>query len=77
MLEVPATADGVLSEIRIAPGATVKAGDIIGILVEGAAGSAAPAAKSDAPKAAAADDAQSPAVRKLILVDNPARLCRF
>ncbi len=66
MLEVPATADGVLTEIRIAPGATVKAGDVIGILVEGAAAASAPAAAADAPKAAAAEDAQSPAVRKLM-----------
>ncbi len=44
VLEVPATADGVLKEVRIAPGATVKAGDIIGVLEEGAA-AAAPTAK--------------------------------
>ncbi|MDB5988207.1 MAG: 2-oxoglutarate dehydrogenase component [Nevskia sp.] len=43
VLEVPATADGVLTEVRIAPGTTVKAGDIIGVLEEGAA--AAPVAK--------------------------------
>ena len=69
MLEVPATADGVLSEIRIAPGATVNAGDVIGILIEGAAGAAAPAAaaKVEGSKAAVAtDDAQSPAVRKML-----------
>lgn len=65
MLEVPATADGILTEVRIASGATVKAGDIIGILEEGAA-AAAPAAKSEAPKAAASDEGQSPAVRKLL-----------
>jgi 2-oxoglutarate dehydrogenase E2 component (dihydrolipoamide succinyltransferase) len=35
MLEVPATADGVLKEIRIQPGATVKAGDVIGVIEEG------------------------------------------
>jgi 2-oxoglutarate dehydrogenase E2 component (dihydrolipoamide succinyltransferase) len=35
MLEVPATADGVLKEIRIQAGATVKAGDIIGVIEEG------------------------------------------
>jgi 2-oxoglutarate dehydrogenase E2 component (dihydrolipoamide succinyltransferase) len=65
MLEVPATADGVLTEVRIGPGATVKAGDVIGILEEGAVSTAEPAAKADAaPKAA--DDAQSPAVRKLL-----------
>ena len=43
MLEVPSTVDGVLTEIRIQPGATVNAGDIIGIIEEGAA-AASPAA---------------------------------
>ncbi|MGH8456678.1 MAG: 2-oxoglutarate dehydrogenase complex dihydrolipoyllysine-residue succinyltransferase [Stenotrophobium sp.] len=74
MLEVPATADGVLKEIRVQAGATVNAGDILGILVEGAA-AAAPAAPAAAKSAAAApavvtaaagDDSQSPAVRKLL-----------
>jgi 2-oxoglutarate dehydrogenase E2 component (dihydrolipoamide succinyltransferase) len=78
MLEVPATADGVLTEIRIQPGATVQAGDVIGILTEGAA-AAAPAAQPAAPAAAAApakaeaatsaataEDVQGPAVRKLL-----------
>lgn len=68
MLEVPATADGVLTEIRIAPGATVMSGDIIGILIEGAA--APVAAKVEAAKpataSAASEDSQSPAVRKLM-----------
>ena len=77
MLEVPATADGVLKEIRIQPGATVQAGDVIGVLEEGAAAAPAPAAKADAPakaeaapaastSSAAADDVQGPAVRKLL-----------
>ena len=68
MLEVPATADGVLTEVRIGTGATVKAGDIIGILEEGAtaAATAAPAKTDGAAKAAAADEGQSPAVRKLL-----------
>jgi len=76
MLEVPSTADGVLSEIRVAAGATVKAGDVIGIVVAGgaaaAAAPAAPVAKAEAPAAAPAaekaaeDDAQGPAVRKLL-----------
>ena len=79
MLEVPATADGVLKEIRIQPGTTVKAGDVIGVLEEGSGGAAAPAPKAEAPVAAATngaaapapaktaeDDAQSPAVRKLL-----------
>ncbi|ROH89409.1 2-oxoglutarate dehydrogenase complex dihydrolipoyllysine-residue succinyltransferase [Stagnimonas aquatica] len=75
MLEVPATADGVLTEIRIQPGATVQAGDVIGILTEGAAAAApaAPAAAAAAPvkaeaatSAASAEDVQGPAVRKLL-----------
>jgi len=78
MLEVPATADGVLKEIRVQPGATVQAGDVIGVLEEGAA--AASASKAEAPAAAAAtakaeaapttaassEDVQGPAVRKLL-----------
>jgi 2-oxoglutarate dehydrogenase E2 component (dihydrolipoamide succinyltransferase) len=75
MLEVPATADGVLKELRVQPGATVKAGDVLGVMSEGAA--AAPAAKTEkaekteAPRAAAvtaggAEETQSPAVRKLL-----------
>ena len=71
MLEVPATADGVLKEIRIQPGATVQAGDVIGVLEEGATAAPAPAAKAEATPAAstssaAADDVQGPAVRKLL-----------
>lgn len=79
MLEVPATADGVLAEIRIQPGTTVKAGDVIGVLEEGSGAAVAAPAKAEAPAPAAAatngaaapaktaeDDAQSPAVRKLL-----------
>jgi 2-oxoglutarate dehydrogenase E2 component (dihydrolipoamide succinyltransferase) len=81
MLEVPATADGVLKEIRIQAGTTVKAGDVIGVLEEGSGGAAAPAsaaakaeaaapatatATAPAPAKTAEDDAQSPAVRKLL-----------
>ncbi|MGQ0620397.1 MAG: 2-oxoglutarate dehydrogenase complex dihydrolipoyllysine-residue succinyltransferase [Panacagrimonas sp.] len=68
MLEVPATADGVLTELLIAAGATVKAGDVLGVIQEGAAAAPAPAAaRVESPKAAATtDDPQSPAVRKLL-----------
>ena len=71
MLEVPSTADGVLTEIRVQAGQTVKAGDVIGVVSEGAtaaAPAAAPAkAEAAAPAAAATDDdAQGPAVRKLL-----------
>lgn len=71
MLEVPATANGVLKEVRVQAGATVKAGDILGILEEGAVSAAASpapiAAKTTASAAvAASDDGQGPAVRKLL-----------
>ena len=73
MLEVPSTADGVLVEIRVQAGQTVKAGDVIGVVAEGAAAAAAapvaPAAAVAAAPAAAAgadDDGQGPAVRKLL-----------
>jgi 2-oxoglutarate dehydrogenase E2 component (dihydrolipoamide succinyltransferase) len=72
MLEVPSTADGVLVEIRVQAGQTVKAGDIIGVVAEGAAAAAAPAAAAPAaavaaaPAATADDDGQGPAVRKLL-----------
>jgi 2-oxoglutarate dehydrogenase E2 component (dihydrolipoamide succinyltransferase) len=73
MLEVPAIADGVLKEWRVQPGATVKAGDVLGVLSEGGAAAtvAAPAKKSEgaavtATVAAATEETQSPAVRKLL-----------
>ncbi|SEQ61155.1 2-oxoglutarate dehydrogenase E2 component [Solimonas aquatica] len=68
MLEVPAIADGVLKEIRVQAGATVQAGDVLGLLEEGAAAAAKPAAAAAAaaPAATASDDGQSPAVRKLL-----------
>ena len=76
MLEVPSVADGVLVEIRVQAGATVKAGDVIGVVEEGSGAAAAPAkvpasiaAKSQAAPTAektADDDGQSPSVRKLL-----------
>src|SRR5688572_14262885 len=79
MLEVPATSDGVLKEVRVQSGATVKAGDVLGVLEAGAAaapakGDGAPAAaKPAAPAAPAAAAAsagpapgQGPAVRKML-----------
>jgi 2-oxoglutarate dehydrogenase E2 component (dihydrolipoamide succinyltransferase) len=67
VLEVPAPADGVLKEIIMDVGATVNSGQLIGIVVEGAAAAAAPAAsdaKAEAPaktEAAAAKPAASAA----------------
>jgi 2-oxoglutarate dehydrogenase E2 component (dihydrolipoamide succinyltransferase) len=71
MLEVPATSDGVLKEVRVQPGATVKAGDVLGVM-EAGAGAAAPAKDNGgaaAAKPAAAPAAalgQGPAVRKML-----------
>ncbi len=71
MLEVPATADGVLKELRVEAGSAVNAGDVIGILEEGGAAVAEPASapakgESTTKAPSVADDAQSPAVRKLL-----------
>ncbi|MGQ0585591.1 MAG: 2-oxoglutarate dehydrogenase complex dihydrolipoyllysine-residue succinyltransferase [Gammaproteobacteria bacterium] len=75
MLEVPATSDGVLKEVRVTTGATVKAGDVLAIMEAGAAAAAAPApvgaasaatiAAKGAPASAGAS-ASGPAVRKML-----------
>jgi 2-oxoglutarate dehydrogenase E2 component (dihydrolipoamide succinyltransferase) len=78
MLEVPATSDGVLKEVRVQSGQTVKAGDVLGVLEAGSA-SAAVGAASAATSAAATPVAakaaptgngpvpgQGPAVRKML-----------
>ena len=55
VLEVPATSDGVITEISQEEGATVLGEQVIGILSEGAAGGDAPAkSESEAPAAASA-----------------------
>ncbi|MGH8442878.1 MAG: 2-oxoglutarate dehydrogenase complex dihydrolipoyllysine-residue succinyltransferase [Nevskiaceae bacterium] len=70
MLEVPATADGVLKEVRQTTGATVKAGDLLAIMEPG--GAVAAGAKTEvipaatAAKAATGAAASGPAVRKLL-----------
>ena len=78
VLEVPAPAAGVLSEIKLSDGATVTSGEVLAILDEGAAAAAAPAAAPEpaaepsaepAPEPAAAGAAAaklSPAVRRLV-----------
>ncbi|HET7675752.1 MAG TPA: 2-oxoglutarate dehydrogenase complex dihydrolipoyllysine-residue succinyltransferase [Gammaproteobacteria bacterium] len=54
VLDVPAPADGVLKEIRIADGSTVTSGDVIAIFEEGEAGAEAEkAAPKEEPKAQA------------------------
>ena len=55
VLEVPAPAAGVLKELRVQAGATVKSGDLIAVFEEGAAAAAKPA------KPAAKEPAKEPA----------------
>ncbi|HTP40179.1 MAG TPA: 2-oxoglutarate dehydrogenase complex dihydrolipoyllysine-residue succinyltransferase [Steroidobacteraceae bacterium] len=50
VLEVPATVSGVLKEVKVSEGATVKSGDLLAILEAGAA--AAPSASAGTPVAA-------------------------
>ncbi|SFF45707.1 2-oxoglutarate dehydrogenase E2 component [Fontimonas thermophila] len=67
MLEVPAIESGVLKEIRVQAGATVQAGDVLGIIeTEAAAASTASPAAAAPAKAPADNQSQSPAVRKLL-----------
>jgi len=71
VLEVPATADGVLTEVRIAPGATVKAGDILGVLEQGSAATA-PVAKVKDSTPAGGDTAGGGAKPEQKSADKPA-----
>ncbi|HSD33786.1 MAG TPA: 2-oxoglutarate dehydrogenase complex dihydrolipoyllysine-residue succinyltransferase [Alphaproteobacteria bacterium] len=59
-LEVNATAAGTLSEIRVAEGATVEVGAVLGVIGDGAAASARPAPKAK-PQPAAAPAPAKPA----------------
>lgn len=51
VLEVPAPAAGVLTALKVAPGTTVHAGDLLAVLDESALGKGAPAAPEAAKKA--------------------------
>jgi len=80
VLEVPATVDGVIKEIRAEEGATVGEQDVIAIIEEGAAAATAPApaaTSEDTPASQTTspdtnDDADklSPAVRKMLAENN-------
>ncbi len=66
VLEVLATADGVLGAIVKNEGDTVLSDEVLGSIVEGGAAAAAPAAAAAAPAAGADEDAiAAPAARKL------------
>jgi 2-oxoglutarate dehydrogenase E2 component (dihydrolipoamide succinyltransferase) len=71
-VEVPAPASGKLASIDAKPGSTVNVGALLGMIEEGAAGTA-PAKAAEAPKKAeaapaakAAEQTLSPAVRKMV-----------
>src|SRR3954465_14291670 len=63
VLEVPAPVNGVLKELRIVAGTSVTSGQVLAVLEEGAAATAAPAAAAAAPKAAAAAPAPAAAAK--------------
>ncbi len=70
MLEVPASASGVLKEIKIQDGATVTSGQVLAIIEEGATAMAAPAAPAaataPAPAEKSAADKSGPAARRIM-----------
>ncbi|MDC7251750.1 2-oxoglutarate dehydrogenase complex dihydrolipoyllysine-residue succinyltransferase [Wohlfahrtiimonas chitiniclastica] len=67
MLEVPATVSGTIQSIKIAEGTNVTAGEVLAVLVEGAAVPKAEAAPVEAPKAEAESAHKlSPAVKVLV-----------
>jgi 2-oxoglutarate dehydrogenase E2 component (dihydrolipoamide succinyltransferase) len=66
VLEVPAPANGVIKELRVASGATVKSGDLLAIIEEGAAPAAsAPPAPSATPAATSPSGAKAATEPKL------------
>ncbi len=71
VLEVPAPANGVLKEIRIADGTTVTSGEILAILEEGEA-AAAPAAQPSAEEPAA-EETKPGAAEGEAAAESPAR----
>jgi len=68
VLEVPAPVNGVLKEVRVQAGATVRSGDLLAIVEEGAAPakSAAAPATAATPAAASSDTKLSPAARRVV-----------
>src|SRR5262252_2945101 len=59
-VEVPAPAAGVLADIKVAQGATVNIGAVLGAITEGAAAASAPQSAAGPPAAAAQPAAPSP-----------------
>ena len=71
-MEVPATEAGVLSEIRVSEGEVAPVGAVVAVIGDAGASTAAPAAKAETPKTAAAPVAAPPAsARALPLAQTP------
>src|SRR3569833_3457456 len=74
VLEVPAPLNGVIKEIRIQSGTTVTSGQVLAVIDEAGAGSAAKpaaaAAKAASAPASEASDKLSPSVRRLVEENN-------
>lgn len=69
VLEVPSPCDGVMGQISVAAGETVMAGDLLGLIEEGASPATAPRAVGDPAPAAQTDGAEpvlTPSVRRLV-----------
>ncbi len=72
VLEVPAPADGVLSEIRFEAGSVVTADQVLALITEGVASSAsAPASSASAPAPKAAEPAKAQAVSTASVSQEP------
>jgi 2-oxoglutarate dehydrogenase E2 component (dihydrolipoamide succinyltransferase) len=63
VLEVPAPISGILRELKVATGATVKSGELLALIEEGVAASMPPAASAATPTPAAASAGGAPAAK--------------
>src|SRR5208283_4397861 len=76
-MEVPAIEAGVLSEIRVPEGEVAPVGAVVGVIGDAGAGTGAPAAKAEAPKAATAPPASAHAVPTVQTPQQPIKLDPF
>ena len=72
-MEVPASHSGVVKEIRVKMGDKVSMGSVVAIVEEAASAASAPAAKTEAPKAAAPTPAPAPAPAAITTPAPPAQ----
>lgn len=66
VLEVPAPADGILTEILFKPGDTVVSGQVLAVISEGTAATAAPVQEEKSAVSAKEDQLTSPVVRRMM-----------